>query len=630
MRKSILCCLFFCYTFTATANNIISRLDQYLADIQQESAAPGFSVVIVKDKDILFQKGYGVEVRGQPHPMSAQSSVAIGSLTKSFTSLAVLQLVEQGKVELGERVVKYIPEFTTANKERSDRITVRMLLNNTSGLYGSISKQADLSQAAYDRLLQIFESVYLKRPPGSSYEYSNAGFALAGLLISRVSGMPYKKYVERNILSPLQMRRSAADPERFSGLNVLNGHYFGHESGIPASATVYSSEMLAAGAAMRSSAADLGHYLIALLNGGQFQDQQIIEPSSLVQLWAPNVSFQGPAKEDGGDGKPYAYGLGWMISEIDGRTIIHHGGSAGTMSSFTMIDQKTKTAASILINLDYNFIDKHRFQPMESIVNNLLHLVADEPLSDYGIKRKKDKSINSFRLDTEQQKNYIGEYRMESGGDYWLMYGVHLKIQELENGGLEGIISRNRSTIMRFNIDFLNPSLAVNRNLMSPETMHFQLQPSKEVLSVVFFGTKFKRIQNQFFDAYQATTFQGHTFYLPKSWDLKKKHPDHQLWQSSDKMTLQVVKADPGNTLQKMHKRYFSNYGISTLGKVNTEAKGPFIWQQQSAVAKKDGRSYQVVLMSETSGQSQLSFVAIAPIGKINWEELEVLLSYLE
>lgn len=630
MRKPILYCLFLCYAFTASSNTMTTIIDHYLADIYQKSAAPGFSVVVVKDKDILFLKGYGVEVKGRPGPMTAQSSVAIGSLTKSFTSLAVLQLVEQGKVELDEKVVKYIPEFTTANQERSNQITVRMLLNNTSGLYGGIGRQSDLSQEAYSRLLQVLKSVYLKRPPGSSYEYSNTGFAIAGLLISRVSGMPYQQYIEQNILSPLQMQQSAADPELFSELNVLNGHYFGQKSGIPAPMPVYSSEMLAAGAAMRSSAADLGHYLIALLNDGQFQDQQIIMPSSITQLWKPNIYFQGLSAEDGGDGKAYAYGLGWMISDIDGRTIIHHGGSAGTMSSFTMIDPQTKTAATILMNLDYNFIDKYRFQPMESILNNLLHLVNNEPLSDYGIKRKKDESVNSFKLDTPQRKNYTGDYRMESGGDYWLMYGVGLKIQERKDGVLEGIISRGKTTIMRFNIDFLNPSLAVNRNLMSPEIINFQLQPSKKALSAVFFGTKFIKLQDQFFCDYQPITFQEHTFYLPKSWKLEKTYPDHQLWQSSNEMTLKVVKRGSENTLQKMQRKHFPKYDISTLGKVNTETKGRFIWQQQSAIAEKDGQSYQVIVWSETSGQGQLSIIASAPVGKIDWEELEVMLSYLE
>ena len=112
---------------------VTAALDRFLTRHLAEIPVPGFSVVVVRNGAVIFQKGYGVEVAGRRKPMTVESPVAIGSLTKSFTAVAIMRLVERGAIDLDAPVVKYLPWFQTADR-RGGEITVRMLLHNTSGI----------------------------------------------------------------------------------------------------------------------------------------------------------------------------------------------------------------------------------------------------------------------------------------------------------------------------------------------------------------------------------------------------------------------------------------------------------------------------------------------------------------
>ena len=118
-----------------------------------------------------------------------------------------------------------------------------------------------------------------------------------------------------------------------------------------------SKEMIAAGSMLRSSAQNIGRYLIALLNNGRYRDNSIITEQSIKEMWTPYVQYPGLSYDQGGNGEDISYGLGWMLTEVDGRKLIIHGGSRQTMSSMTIIDPKNKLGASILMNIDENFME---------------------------------------------------------------------------------------------------------------------------------------------------------------------------------------------------------------------------------------------------------------------------------
>jgi len=559
-----------------------SRLDAYLQERLAEGAIPGFSVVVVEGDRIVYEKGFGVEKIGSSKPMTAQTSTAIGSLTKSFTAMAVLQLVERGLVDLDAPVVRYLPEFRTANKSRSDQITVRMLLNNTSGLQAAIARQVEPSTVAMERLLQALQSTYLTRVPGKTYEYSNTGFAVAGLLVSRVSGLSYEDYLQKHIFEPLQMQRSTTNPERFSELDVLYGHYLGLEQGIPAKPAPFPTEMMAAGSLLRSSAHDLGHYLIALLNDGQFEGRQLLSPKSVELLWQPNVDFPGLPKADGGHGQDYQYGLGWMLSQIDGRAVIHHGGSRGTMSSFTMIDRERRLAASVLANVDHTFFDKYRYTNLLTMVNTILHLSADEPASTYGIPTIADPTLNSYQLPKRLQERYLGEYAFSKGGDNWLFYGVHMEISRNSSGELEAKLVRGAETVLHFRLDFVNEAQAVSRHLGTPQPLRFVINPEGQVTGAFFNSIEFWKV-----NATQTTKSvvlpKSVQFELPSGWKVKQQAP--QFLAEKGDWQLQAVAKNQQNVATQL-KTVFPNKPILQQGISTTETHGQTVWHTQCFATK--------------------------------------------
>lgn len=603
-------------------------LDQYLQMILKEEPIPGFSVVVVQKDQVVFSKGYGFEKHGESKLMTPNTVSAIGSLTKSFTALAMMQLVEQGKVELDAPVIKYLPWFRTANKERSDLISIKMLLNNTSGLYGGVSNIKDASEASLEQLVRSLNGTYLHTDPGESYNYSNTGFAVAGLLISKISGMPYADYLERYILEPLQMHRTTTNPAKFDQLNTLYGHYLGIEGGVPASKGLISGEMIPAGSLMRSTANDLGQYLIALLNNGLYKGHQLISPQSLELMWSPSANFIGLPYEDGGDNTDDYYGLGWMLSEIDGRNLIHHGGSVGTMSSMTMVNREKKIAISMLFNLDLTLIDKYRHKTLFHISNNAMHAFEGKAPSDFGVVRMADPTENTFELNDKLKSRYLGAYLMDGIGD-WLFYGVHLEVFLNPGNEIEVQIWRGKERISNFRLDFVNQAYAIGRNIGMPLPVHFSISPKGEVSGLVYSNTKFKKRRADYFQSYAQITSpdQAFSFYFPASW--KYEWCDNTF--VAQKGQYLAVSGITGySDMTKLLKDHFSNHYIIKEGILHQESKGPLLWLQQSFVSTSGKQEFQHYVLINQQKDHSFYYIHTTEKGALTYDVQGVVNNLME
>lgn len=613
----------------AFSQSIRENIEQYFQNFYENGVAPGFSVVVVKDQEVLLQKGYGLAYMDRSRKMNAQTASAIGSLTKSFTVMAIMQLVEQGKLKLDLPLINYLPEFRSANKARSDMITVRMLLNNTSGLMGEVNKSGSISNASLESFMDNLAASYLTKEPGSSFAYSNSAFAVAGLLISRVSGLNYPDYLQANIFEPLEMKRTSTLPEVYKAIDALNGHHFGLKKGIPAQASQRESgEMMAAGSLLRSTAEDLGHYLIALLNEGKYKNRQILRQESIQAMWKKEINFPGLPIDQGGEGRDYYYGLGWMLSSIDGREVIHHGGSTGSMSSFTILDPQKKYAASILLNIDYNFINKYQYLPVEHIMNNVLHLLHEDPPTKFGIPRVGDPSINTYELPKAWEDRYVGKYRFLEGGDAWYFNGVNVEILKERTGELMGKVFRGQELISHFKLDFVNPSLVMARYIGMPSALRFKINPKGQVLHLYFRGTSFRKMPEDFYENYHKISLRdgSASFHLPKAWYVQQQKNG---W-------LQVLKGENEDFPQLMMKwidgQYSTSYQllkdlfpehktIKTGLSYNDETNQQF-WQEQSFITQHEDRLYQHYLLVNKQADKNLYAMLSCPYGTFT-EELQ-------
>ncbi|HEX3030573.1 MAG TPA: serine hydrolase domain-containing protein, partial [Clostridia bacterium] len=330
---------------SAKAQDNDEKIDNIVMSVLNEAKVPGVSVSVVSGDQILFEKGYGVESLESQKPMTPNSLSAIGSVTKSFTTLAILQQVEQGKINLDDPVIKYIPEFKTLDEDRSKNITVRMLLNNSSGLphsidFNTFSKSNESTD--YMEAIKKNRTIKLLFDPGTAYAYSNEGFVIAGRILEIVTGMAYTEYIEQNILKPLTMEKTTTDIEKIKQEDVLYGHLGGVDSFIPAEKS-YSGQMLPAGSETRSSAHEMAHYMQMLINKGKYQNQQMISSDLFEQTINTGVV---PFSLYGQEMK---YGYGWMHNASAG--LLLHGGNTLSMSSMVILDTQKKIGVTVLYNV---------------------------------------------------------------------------------------------------------------------------------------------------------------------------------------------------------------------------------------------------------------------------------------
>ncbi|MGE5107164.1 MAG: serine hydrolase domain-containing protein [Sphingobacteriales bacterium] len=605
------------FSLNVLSQTLSVSIDSYLQRMHGIHIIPGFSVVVVKDNKVIFSKGYGVEMTGANKPFTPASVIGVGSLTKSFTALAVMKLVEKGKISLDAPIIQYLPWFHTANKEQSDKITIKMLLNNTSGLYApNTNPSYELSEPAIESFVKNLSSIYLYKEPGNSYEYSNAGFVVAGLVISKVSGISYASFLEKEIFQPIGMKHTSTKPGDFDKMNIAPGHYPSIRSVIVAKREpeFELGEYVPAGSLLHSCADDIGKYLVALTYENGVINRQIKKA-----LWTPYINFPGLSKEDGGDGKSFSYGLGWMISNVEGRNIIHHGGSTGKTSSFTMIDTTNKVAATILMNVDMTFIDKYAYPTEITILNNVLRLANNLPISEFGRPLAKDPTLNNYDLKEDSKSSYLGEYRLSKGGDAWVNFGVDFKIQETAAGQLEGIIYRQTQIVDRFLLDFVNESVAVSRNVDIPGYLKFKLTPGGKVTTAYFNNMEFsKKEKGSSLFREVKDVFGRVSFSIPQEWKYNLGSTDFSArGEKNEALFTGAVLSKEKVSFDSLFKLAAgSTASVKAQSKILSENIGTFIWQQKIYVFKKGDETFQCILFFTKNAGNVFWFMLTTPTGK--------------
>ena len=323
-------------TIHAETNFDARAIDQYMESKMRLPRIPGLALAIVKDDQIVYLKAYG-QADPSGRPMTPQTPLVLGSVTKSFTALAVMQLVEAGKVELDAPVQKYIPWFQVADQNASAQITVRQLLYQTSGLPMLREPQfwTDQDAGALERTVRFLAGVQMSAPPGQGYEYSNANYETLGLIVQMVSGVSYEDYVRQNIFAPLEMKNSFASQDEALRHGMATGHRWWY--GFPVAVTFpYNRSELPAGYLI-SSTEDMAHYLIAEMNGGRFGNSSVLSSAGMA------LTQTAPSRNN--------YAMGWEVIDIDGRRLVNHDGGTGHFQTSVFFDPKERVGVFVGMNV---------------------------------------------------------------------------------------------------------------------------------------------------------------------------------------------------------------------------------------------------------------------------------------
>lgn len=500
---------------TGTLKDVDNYLDRYL----DRTPVPGFAIVIVQGQDIIFSKGYGVEKAGHRKLMTAQSTLAIGSLGRGFTAMAIMQLVEKGLLDLDEPIVTYLPWFQTANKNFSDQITLRMCLSNTTGIPPQFESLPNLdNDSSSEAFLRSLNSVFIKRKPGMAHEFCDEGYVIAGQVIQAVTDMNYAEYINTYVLNPLEMTQSTSDQKSAEGMNIVHGHEMGLDRCEPAVESETDANFVAAGSEFYASAADLGNYMIALLNGGAYEGQQLLTSKSVDEIFKPNTSFQGLGTMLGGNGIDIQYALGWMDMTIEERNILIHTGNNGNVASIMGINKDRDQAFVILFNADVNRLDRFEYPGMEHAVNNVIHILNAEDTTDFGLLRQGLPVEDDYKLPTDKWGKYIGKYE-SFGRPNPFFKDMTIEVFVGATGELELISRREKEFKGQYRLQFTNESRAILRNISLARQVQFSINPDGAVSGLFMFGSEFKKENESLANQFTTITdpAQHVSFLLPTS-----------------------------------------------------------------------------------------------------------------
>jgi CubicO group peptidase (beta-lactamase class C family) len=325
----------------------VPGLDDLVARVLEELRVPGLSVGIVKDREVVLARGYGVRRVGDPAPVDGETRFGIASNTKAFTCTALSILVDEGKLAWDDPVTRHLPELQMYDPWVAREITVRDLVTHRAGLGLG---QGDLMwwPATDFTSAEIVRAVRHLKPASSfrsAYAYNNVMYIVAGELAARVSGTSWRELVQSRILDPLGMERTAtaASAPAPDG-NVATPHVLAGGEARPIRLMSFANAAGAVG--INSSASEMALWMRMLLEcagEGEVPEGRtcILKPEAIQNMWSPQTIMPKPKLP--GALAPLtprfaAYGLGFRVLEYRGRTIVTHtGGLPGYVSRVTLV-----------------------------------------------------------------------------------------------------------------------------------------------------------------------------------------------------------------------------------------------------------------------------------------------------
>ncbi|MGY2743465.1 serine hydrolase domain-containing protein [Arthrobacter sp. UYCu723] len=353
-----------------------AELDSFLQEQIKSLGIPGAAVAVVRDGVRVHAAAFG-RADDFGRPMTAQTPVLLASTSKTLTAIAVLQQVEAGRLRLDEPVQTYLPWFTL-DDTRSSAITVRHLLHQASGMATKDTAfEASDAQGpeALEEGVRALAASPLAGEPGAAFRYANVNFNILGLLVQTVTGQPFGDYLEQHVFGPLEMARSHPTRADARADNAAAGYsrWFGsfwQQTDVPAPTTGMPS------ATMYSSAEDLSHELIALLDGGRYGETRILQPGSVKAMFEPRAQVDGSKR----------YAMGWyarpLVESAEPATpavpeetlplLLEHQGEWGNSHTYLAMVPSARLGVALVINGN-DAAAPSRLRAIDSNVLRILH-----------------------------------------------------------------------------------------------------------------------------------------------------------------------------------------------------------------------------------------------------------------
>ncbi len=396
-----------------------TKLDKFLAETMTAHQIPGLAVAITKGREIVYLRAFGTRSLETREPLSPDSLFHMASVSKPFVATAIVQLVEEGRIDLDAPVTRYLPYFQLAD-ERYEKITIRQMLNHTSGMPDVEDYEWDkpqLDDGAAERFVRSLTGETMIGSPGETWRYSNMAFDTLGDVIAKVSGQSFEEYEKSHILDPLGMKESTFFyPDSRVELRTT-GHVWDLD---PKVSAVYPyNRRHAPSSTLNSSVLEMTRWARANLNRGELDSARILEDESYELLLQPSSQVD----------ENVSVGLSWFLSEYAGTPVVFHSGGDTGYTSYIALLPFEDVAVILASNYDRT--------PMSGIRNGILDVVLGNrepsvPLPSVGYpfaRTQVDQGIEAAKmryreLSESASGDYaFGEHELNRVGYYFLSKG---------------------------------------------------------------------------------------------------------------------------------------------------------------------------------------------------------------
>jgi CubicO group peptidase (beta-lactamase class C family) len=365
----------------------------------QSGTLTGVSIAWIDDQQIIYCKGFGLADPKRNVPARPDTVYRAGSISKLFTAVAAMQLVEQGKLDIDRAVTDYAPQFhIVVPFDDAQPITPRLLMGHRAGMIreSPVGGYFDPNEPTLDAAIASTADCVLVHRPGTVTKYSNIGASVNGWLVEKITGTPFPEYQKRHVFAPLGMDRSSFVLSDDVRQRLANGQMRiadGRGGFYAADAPLFELATVPAGN-LYTTAEDLARFAMMICAGGRAGQRQILHPETLQQM------FQSQAPQD-----RLSYGLGFVTGQFREHDTVGHMGAVYGFTSSLLVVPKHKLGVVVLANDDV--IAGTVTKLAEAAMDLLLHLKLGEPL------REEDEVA---RLPIEELAAYAGDYESES---YW-------------------------------------------------------------------------------------------------------------------------------------------------------------------------------------------------------------------
>jgi len=374
-----------------TKRVLTGLIEKTLAD----NGVPSMSIALVRGDSIVWKAAFGYTNMRTRTPATTETLYSTGSSFKSVTATAVMQLVEQHKIRLDDPINRYLDDSQVQDRLQSEKpVTFTHILSHWSGLKNGAETQPIWSRKLPKTLEAMTSTLYSIRAPETKWEYNNFAYGTAGLLVQKISGVEYEKYMVDHVLKPLGATTAHPvypSPEMVERMALP--YKAGGSLGKPEPEVQVHFDVYPAGD-VYLTAEDMARYLGAQLNGGVFHGNRILSEESVREMHKPRF---------GGD-----YGLGfWMVHDsATGHTLIHHGGAIPGQRAFLIGDLDAHVGVYYMTNSDY--LPDATPPAQSEIVYAALKLLRGE---EY-VPRPQPKGI---AVDDKVLDSYVGTYDFDEG-----------------------------------------------------------------------------------------------------------------------------------------------------------------------------------------------------------------------